>query len=124
MSGLCPAGAGGTGAVYDARGVGLGRLALQGCGWVGYAFVLVQSAQVNTAGLTSTSTSTTPYLPVYVTACRVAARVACETTAQAVDAAVDDGTYVWGTNINSRQLRSQIEAFIRQYRSVGGAVTR
>ncbi|KAG2441090.1 hypothetical protein HXX76_003942 [Chlamydomonas incerta] len=39
----------------------------------------------------------------------------------AVDAAVDDGTYVWGTNINSRQLRSQIEAFIRNFRPAGAS---
>ncbi|KAG2450350.1 hypothetical protein HYH02_004855 [Chlamydomonas schloesseri] len=34
----------------------------------------------------------------------------------AVDAAVDDGTYVWGTTINTSQLRKQIEAFIKEFK--------
>ncbi len=28
---------------------------------------------------------------------------------------MDDGTYVWGTNINTSQLRNQIESFIKQF---------
>ncbi|GIL62005.1 hypothetical protein Vafri_16331 [Volvox africanus] len=35
------------------------------------------------------------------------------------DDAADDGTYVWGTNINSRHLRRQIDSFIRTFRPAG-----
>ncbi|GIL91733.1 hypothetical protein Vretimale_14863 [Volvox reticuliferus] len=39
------------------------------------------------------------------------------------DGTADDGTYVWGTNINSRHLRQQIDGFIRTFRPVGADPT-
>ncbi|GLC33284.1 hypothetical protein PLESTB_000350900 [Pleodorina starrii] len=35
------------------------------------------------------------------------------------DGAADEGTFVWGTNINSRYLRQQIDGFIRTFRPAG-----
>ncbi|GFR47266.1 hypothetical protein Agub_g8953 [Astrephomene gubernaculifera] len=40
----------------------------------------------------------------------------------AYEAGADDGTFVWGTNINSRHLRQQIDGFIRNYRPAGADV--
>ncbi|KXZ43177.1 hypothetical protein GPECTOR_99g812 [Gonium pectorale] len=42
---------------------------------------------------------------------------AAEDLPPAYDGSADDGTYVWGTNINSRHLRQQIDSFIRGFRT-------
>ncbi len=39
---------------------------------------------------------------------------------QAQDDALDDGMFVWGTTINTRRLRNQIESFVRTFRWGGG----